>query len=157
MGSFIDSIGTTGVVMKESETLFERSETYGYRSTENAYTWHRYVSDYLQLGGCINDSVGGSCISNASTLFAPFCERVDNIIEDETVALVLLSGGSNDWYYNVPMGETPTFFGPQNGDVYDEFDENTLDKGQFKSAYAYVILNCKKIPQCCYCCCHSVL
>lgn len=141
---FIDSIGTTGVVMKESETLFERSETYGYRSTENAYTWHRYVSDYLQLGGCINDSVGGSCISNASTLFAPFCERVDNIIEDETVALVLLSGGSNDWYYNVPMGETPTFFGPQNGDVYDEFDENTLDKGQFKSAYAYVILKLQK-------------
>ena len=100
---FIDSIGISGAgSMTEGNTLFNRAETYGYNRTHEAYTWHRYVSDYLQLGGCINNSVGGSCISNASTLFAPFCERVDSIVEDEDVALVLLSGGSNDWYYNVP-------------------------------------------------------
>ena len=42
------------------------------------------------------------------------------------------------------MGENPTFFGIQNGDVYDELDENILEKGEFKSAYAYVILKLQK-------------
>lgn len=144
--TFCDSFGITGTTMGgKTNTLYVRDDTYGYRTTEQGYTWHRYISDYLQLGGLINDAVGGSCISNAYAQFSPFCTRVDSIESDESVALALLEAGTNDWYYNVPMGENPVLFGTQDGSSFNEFDENTLDKGSFKSAYAYVLLKMQKL------------
>ena len=142
--TFCDSFGITGVTYTKTDTLFVREETYGYRTTEQGYTWHRYIGDYLQLGGLINNAVGGSCISNAYTLFPPFSERVDSIPQDDDVALVLLEGGTNDWYYNVPIGDAPLLYGEQNGAVFDELDESRLDKGTFKSAYAYTLLKLQK-------------
>ena len=142
--TFCDSFGTSGVIYDKTQTLFTRTETYGYFDNKY-YTWHRYIADYLQLGGLINNTVGGSCISNAYIQFSPFCIRVDSIQSDESVALALLEGGTNDWYYNVPMGENPVLYGEQNGTYFDEFDESILDKGTFKSAFAYVILKMQKL------------
>lgn len=144
--TFCDSFGITGTTMGgKTNTLYVRSKTYGYNKTHQGYTWHRYISDYLQLGGLINDAVGGSCISSAYTQFAPFCTRVDSIQSDESVALALLEGGTNDWYYNVPMGNNPILYGEQNGTYFDEFDESTLSKETFKSAFAYVLLKMQKL------------
>ena len=144
--TFCDSFGITGTTMGgKTNTLYVRSKTYGYNTTHQGYTWHRYISDYLQLGGLINDAVGGSCISNAYAYISPFCERVDSIQSDESVVLALLEAGTNDWYYNVPMGENPVLFGMQDGSIFNEFDESTLNKGTFKSAYAYVLLKMQKL------------
>lgn len=142
--TFCDSFGATGVTYNKTQTLFKRPETYGYFN-KTYYTWHRYIADYLQLGGLINNTVSGSCISSAYTQFSPFCTRVDSLQSDESVALALLEGGTNDWYYNVPMGEKPVLYGEQNGTYFNEFDETTLDKGTFKSAFAYVLLKMQKL------------
>lgn len=102
--TFCDSFGITGTTMGgKTNTLYVRDKTYGYNKTHQGYTWHRYISDYLQLGGLINNAVGGSCVSNAYALISPFCTRVDSIESDESVAIALLEAGTNDWYYNVPM------------------------------------------------------
>lgn len=144
--AFCDSFGITGSTMGgKTNTLFVRKDTYGYRTTEQGYTWHRYISDYLQLGGLINDAVSGSCISNAYIQFSPFCTRVDSIQSDESVALAILEGGTNDWYYNVPIGDNPVLFGTQDGANFNEFDENTLNKDTFKTAFAYVLLKMQKL------------
>lgn len=144
--TFCDSFGITGTTMGgKTNTLYVRDKTYGYNKTHQGYTWHRYISDYLQLGGLINNAVGGSCVSNAYALISPFCTRVDSIESDESVAIALLEAGTNDWYYNVPMGENPVLFGTQDGSNFNEFDESNLDKGTFKSAFAYVLLKMQKL------------
>jgi lysophospholipase L1-like esterase len=128
--SLTDSIGIDGIEYASTDLLYERTQYYSHRAGSSYYAWQRYVGDYLQLGGQFLNCVGGATIaantSGVNSSYFVAQSRINTI--PTTIPLVVVMGGTNDHYYNTPIG---------NMDYNGGYDE-TMFKGAIASLIAKI-------------------
>lgn len=79
------------------------SITYGAKTTK---IYHQYLKELVGFSTCNNYGVDGASITNHSN---GICTRYNNVASDSDI--IFIFGGTNDFYYNKPLGEWYTLSG----------------------------------------------
>lgn len=77
-------------------------------------TYHAFLREKVGFSICNNYGINGSSVSNKNT---PMCTRVSNVAENSDIIFVF--GGTNDFYFSVPIGEWYTIDGTTRTVNYD--------------------------------------
>ena len=79
------------------------SITYGAKTTK---IYHQYLKELVGFSTCNNYGIDGASITNHSN---GICTRYNNVASDSDI--IFIFGGTNDFYYNKPLGEWYTLSG----------------------------------------------
>lgn len=79
------------------------SITYGAKTTK---IYHQYLKELVGFSVCNNYGIDGSSITNHSN---GICTRYNNVASNSDI--IFIFGGTNDFYYNKPLGEWYTLSG----------------------------------------------
>lgn len=79
------------------------SITYGAKTTK---IYHQYLKELVGFSTCNNYGVDGASIANHSN---GICTRYNNVASNSDI--IFIFGGTNDFYYNKPLGEWYTLSG----------------------------------------------
>lgn len=79
------------------------SITYGAKTTK---IYHQYLKELIGFSACNNYGIDGASITNHSN---GICTRYNNVASDSDI--IFIFGGTNDFYYNKPLGEWYTLSG----------------------------------------------
>ena len=79
------------------------SITYGAKTTK---IYHQYLKELVGFSVCNNYGVDGASVTNH---YSGICTRYNNVASDSDI--IFIFGGTNDFYYNKPLGEWYTLSG----------------------------------------------
>ena len=79
------------------------SITYGAKTTK---IYHQYLKELVGFSTCNNYGVDGASVTNH---YSGICTRYNNVASNSDI--IFIFGGTNDFYYNKPLGEWYTLSG----------------------------------------------
>ena len=79
------------------------SITYGAKTTK---IYHQYLKELVGFSTCNNYGVDGASVTNH---YSGICTRYNNVASNSDI--IFIFGGTNDFYYNEPLGEWYTLSG----------------------------------------------